>query len=312
MNGLNRDIKCLDCSLSKFGNFSHIENEEKGGELYILKKTIELNKLIPCELSIPLDCCFQLWLAIQNYVQEKNLEYSSMDDFFETPESDKENINLIPLIGDDDEVPTTPLLFFIYPCFSDLKASIFLALSGHYRPAIQLLRPTIENVLVGRCIEEKIKKAAKKKNPIKKIKKGYDEFFQWSSETRILDFNSSMQYLENENIFIEGEGSRLKSEIWMELNKFMHPHLSKWSDNTDPALTQYSITRLEEWIYLYENILTYIMETLYIYYPVLDDMQMANDALDLLSEWYRNGKERNNLMIKHHHFDKLLAKKSNV
>ncbi|MDD4448748.1 MAG: hypothetical protein PHN61_13880, partial [Methanothrix sp.] len=99
-------------------------------------------------------------------------------------------------------------------------------------------------------------------------------------------------------------------EIWMELSKFMHPHLSKWSDNTDPALTQYSITRLEEWINLYENILTYIMETLYIYYPALDDMKMANDALDLLVEWYRNGKERNNLMIKYHYFDKLLAKKS--
>ncbi len=52
-----------------------------------------------------------------------------------------------------------PLLFLTWQCIHDLKASAFLALTAHYRGAIQLLRPVIGNILVGLYFEERLGRA---------------------------------------------------------------------------------------------------------------------------------------------------------
>lgn len=277
--------ECLSCKLSLFGNFGNIEGELIGGELFLLKELIERKIILPCELARPLDDCFDIWSVALNSLNTLS-------------DDQKENV---PMIFVDDTI-STPLLFFIYPCFSDLKASLFLALTGHYRAAHQLLRPLVENIIVGRTIEEKLRRATKEK----KFTKECDKFFDWLEDNRVYDFNGSIDYLGREGLIDVDEKNRLKNELWEELHRYIHPYISKWSPHEKPMVTQYNATWLFKWIDIYENILSYIMEVLFQYYPWISDIDETKLALIELSDWYSLDEEFDRLMIKSEYMKKFI------
>ncbi|VVB63293.1 Uncharacterised protein [uncultured archaeon] len=287
---------CFHCGISQFGNFNYNDDNLKGGELFVLKESILQNKLTPCELSSPLDCCFKVWFAAQQYLNEGVFERSINVSIANSSNSEINRDNIIPLI-EIFGLETTPLLFFLYSCFSDLKASMFLAFTGHYRSAIQLLRPVMENVIVGQCQEERIKQATRSNNIEKKLNNEYDKFFKSFSESDTLNFNSSTQYLFKRKILVNNDEKQLR-KLWMKLNEYLHPYSIRWSVTDNPATTYFDRKQLNRWIYFYEEILAYILEILYNYYPMLQENQIAKESLIELSGWYSNEIELKRSMIK--------------
>jgi hypothetical protein len=55
-----------------------------------------------------------------------------------------------------------PFLYLVIQCLYDLRTSMFLAITAHYRGAIQLIRPAIEALLVGIYFTIKIEQAQPK------------------------------------------------------------------------------------------------------------------------------------------------------
>jgi len=100
----------------------------EGGELHVLKESIREKKLLPCQLTSPLDSGLLLWKgAFTTSAKESN--------------------------GDVLDQP--PLINFAWQIFSDLKASAFLALFAHYRSATQILRPSLENIILSIYFQER-------------------------------------------------------------------------------------------------------------------------------------------------------------
>jgi len=117
---MDDDNKCLSCKNSNFGNLHYKIVEPKGGELYVLEESIRQKKILPCQLTPPLDSGFALWKEVFNSL--------GMND-------------LIEELNSDEILNISPIVYFTWQSFFDLKASAFLALAAHYRSAIQLLRP---------------------------------------------------------------------------------------------------------------------------------------------------------------------------
>jgi hypothetical protein len=107
---------CLGCDLTTCIRPLNDKGEFEGGELHVLEQSIRKNKLFLCQLEIPLQSCCLLINAILGH-------------------SDKNNAD--------------PFLYLVIQSLYDLRTSAFLAITAHYRGAMQLIRPVVETILVG-------------------------------------------------------------------------------------------------------------------------------------------------------------------
>lgn len=165
------DNKCLSCELSNFGNLHYQKAELEGGELYVLRESIKQKKLLPCQLTYPLDPTFDIWKEV--YISLKNDGH-------------------IEELDDNVIVDIPPMVYFTWQIFFDMKASLFLALTAHYRSAIQLLRSSLENIIVSRYFRERLRLASGEN----KREKEYKKFLNWSEKTENkIEFNGSREYL---------------------------------------------------------------------------------------------------------------------
>ena len=108
---------CLECEIVPCTNlYRKGKRNLEGGEIYLLHKLIEKRIILPCNVGDVIYTTCQLW--------------SFLNDTFPS----------------GDTLPSQK----IFPqCIRDLRASAYLLLSCHYRSSIQLLRPIVENCLVG-------------------------------------------------------------------------------------------------------------------------------------------------------------------
>ena len=101
--------KCLECEHIPCIDFYRKLDKFEGGELYVLESTIKNKAHVPCECGALIYSLCQL---------------------------------LVPI--------SDALSFELFnQCIRDLKAVSFLILTGHYRAAMQIMRPIIENFLTG-------------------------------------------------------------------------------------------------------------------------------------------------------------------
>jgi hypothetical protein len=241
-----RDNKCLICKLSNFGNLYYEKTDREGGELYVLDKSIESNKLLPCHLTWPLDATFDLWKEVYHSLNE----------------------NLAP-----EELP--PILFSAWQSLFDLKASVFLSLAAHYRSAIQILRPILENIIISIYFQEKIRRAKDKR----KLKKEYENYIIWSEEANnTIDFNSSLQDLVSTHIINANEERRI-NELMETMNNYLHSYMFRWDRGNTPEAVCYDEGRLDEWLDMYQNVLGYLIEKLCHYFPNATRTQNGQNAL---------------------------------
>ena len=146
--------KCLNCEHFPCANLSLKIDDLDGGELYILNESIKQKIVVPCQPMTPLQTGYLLCqTACKTLIEENNIE-------------------------DDKELSLPPLLFLTWQCIYDLNASAFLALTAHYRTAIQILRPVVENILVGLYFEERLRRAISEE----KIDQAWSDFYKWGDD----------------------------------------------------------------------------------------------------------------------------------
>lgn len=205
-------------------------------------------------------------------------------------------------IEDAEELLIPPLLFLTWQCLYDLKTSAFLALSAHYRGAIQLLRPVIENILVGLYFEERLRIAISEEM----MNHARADFGKWADDKyrisekewkrvmgkleeerkRRLGFGFLIEWLNKENI-LPRRGKKRFETIQRPLNKYLHPYFQQMDIGGDqcskcPATTRYDENRYYEWLELFQNITDFIIEMMLCYYPTIAETTDAKEALGYL------------------------------
>ena len=308
---------CLECPHSLYGiaNLSFNKGEMEGGELHVLNESIKLGSYLPCILLNPVESCFSLCLATYYYFEQ--------------------NSNL----GPDEHLIPPPLLSLILQCVYDLKSSSFLALTGHYRGANQLLRPIIEITLVGRYFEEMYIQAENidSKEEVNNVMCNFDRWagneytisngqwkkvyttadyqynlFEWLKSKKIwpnallirkkrLEFGFVIQWLNKNKCLRKGEIKRLE-ELQKSLNKYLHPNYhemdigNKNSPNM-PGTVSYSEEECHRFMELFQDVIDYLIEMVFIYYPFIDRMDETNNALANLKTLEYIEKEKNRPLI---------------
>ncbi|VVB64485.1 Uncharacterised protein [uncultured archaeon] len=169
-----------------------------------------------------------------------------------------------------------PIIYFIWQAFFDLKASAFLALGAHYRSAIQPLRPILENIMVSRYFHEKLLHAKDET-----WKEEYEEFINWSESTEHKEgFGKSLKYLRTKGIITsDGEEEKWLNEEWEKLNKYLHPYMFRWDKGKTPEVVRYDEGKYNEWLDMYQSILSYMIEILCNYFPESIKSQNGQNAL---------------------------------
>lgn len=135
MSNTKTEHNCLKCDIIPCMNFYRPLNEAEGGEIFVFENTINHKLHVPCEIGSLIFALCKLTTPLDNF------------------------------FGYD--------LFL--QCIRDLKTSAFLLLCGHYRGAMQILRPVIENCLVGVYFDNKFLLT----NDKKRVKKEYQKILQW-------------------------------------------------------------------------------------------------------------------------------------
>ena len=271
--------KCLSCEYIPCANFLCEKGELEGGELYVLNECIKQKKVVPCQPITPLySCCMLCKTAYKRFIEENKIEE-----------------------GDLMDVP--PLLELIWQCIYDLKTSAFLTLNAHYRGANQLLRPLIENVLVGLYFEERLKRASASENEIDQV---WSDFDKWAEENYIiseeewervtgklgkkrirrLSFGFLIEWLKKEDV-LTARGKERFEKIQGQLNKYLHPHFKRMDIGEEkcskcPATTRYDEDRYYAWLDFFQNIIDFIIETMLCYYPTIAETRDGKEAVGYL------------------------------
>jgi len=278
--------KCLECDNIPCANLLFSENELEGGEFYVLKESIEKGKITPCQPMTPIYTCCLLCQAIRKTLNDE-----------------------------EDVIP--PLLFLIWQCLYDFKTSAFLALTAHYRGAIQLLRPVIENILAGLYFEKRLYASSEEKGM-----QAWDDFSKWSEDEfrisesewlyvmgkkeeerrRRLGFGFLTEWLIKEKV-LTGRGKERLQEIQRQLNKFLHPYFEQMDIGDEncskcPTTTRYVEDRYYEWLNIFQNIIDFFIEDIFSYYPEIEETEEVVEAIENLEILYELEQELKIPMIK--------------
>lgn len=235
---------CLRCEHIKCIDFYREIDELEGGELYVLESTIKKKIHLPCEVGFLIHpMCQLLYIIISNL------------DLISSP---------------------------IYnQCIRDMKASAFLLFSSHYRNSIQVLRPVLENHLVGLYFDTRWISAepGKEKENVEKDFKDFmeGEYVVPSSEwkklfpnrkriKRKIDHEFCVEWLVDKGII----NTKLKDRIaktFGVLNKYLHPdftrmEISRANCTACPATVKYDENEYKKAVKIFQDIGALILEVL--------------------------------------------------
>ena len=192
--------KCINCDLVPCMNLYREVDSNESGELYLYESTVKNKVHLPCEFGVLIQCLCRL---------------------------------LVPISG--------ALSFDMYnQCIRDLKAVSLLVFTGHYRNAMQIMRPVIENFLTGLYWDMKLLQSGDDEEALQTVFDEYDIFtaqdrYVVPEEDRNEAFGSDdkrmKKYLDQEFLMawllakevLDGKGkAELQDRIGI-LNRFLHP-----------------------------------------------------------------------------------------
>jgi hypothetical protein len=253
-----KENACLKCKIIPCTNFYEKGKAPlEGGEIYVLNKLIEERIVLPCNVI--------------------DVVYISC--------------KLFDLLNDkifgSDNLPSTK----IFPQgIRDLRASAYLLLSCHYRSAIQLLRPIVENCLVSMYWDSKYVLAVKEHKE-KQFKKEFQLFeegqFEISDEERKevfpnetkqkkrLDYDYCLTWLmthkgekNKEEIPISFDNRDQLTKKWGELNRYIHSNAAQYENTKVCCFVKYEKLVFENCMMLYQDVAALMLELLYNYVQV--------------------------------------------
>jgi len=287
--------KCLNCEHIPCANLSLKRDELEGGELYVLTESIKQKKIVPCQPMTPLySCCMLCKIAYQIWLKENKIE-------------------------EEELIDVPPLLELIWQCIYDLKTSAFLALNAHYRGAIQLLRPVVENILVGLYFEERLKRACPSENEINQAWADFDKWKEghYKLNGEDLDFGNLKKWLVKNDILTD-VGKKEFGRLWGKLGKeYIHPYFPRLDIGEEkcskcPATVRYDENRYYEWLEIFQDIIYFIIIAILCYYPTIAKTADTKEALGYLKNLEVLEKELGRPMIKSEHLKDLIGRLQDI
>lgn len=258
--------RCLECENIPCINFYRKSDKVVGGELHILESTVTNKLHVPCECGALIYSLCKLLLPISD-----------------------------------------TLSFELFnQCIRDLKAASFLVLTGHYRSAMQIMRPIIENWLTGlywdvkfshsntRTKKQIIKEYEKfrKKDKYVVLEKDWREVFstEGMAKKRHFDQEFLLRWLLKKEVIDGKFKSNLQDKIRV-LNKFLHPifketDISKPKCTACPSSVAFNEEDYKRTVEIFQDITTLLLDTFYEYvvtfFPEESQNQDVTEGLGMI------------------------------
>jgi parallel beta-helix repeat protein len=163
---------------------------------------------------------------------------------------------LCDVIGDiDRNLGETPLTILLGQVLKDLRCSLFLFWSGHFRNAMQVLRPALENFLAAIYFDY--------------LENGRKEFNKWASEKEEYKISDYLTYIEKKAIRPEGreewEKRREKiEELYSSLSEYLHASKYKTLERHATCFEALGIDqeKMDKWFSAFTTVITFVLEYL--------------------------------------------------
>jgi hypothetical protein len=112
-------------------------------------------------------------------------------------------------------------------------------------------------------------------------KEEYYKFIDWSESTEHKEgFKKSLKDLKTKGIIIsDSEEEKWLNEEWGKLNKYLHPYMFRWDKGKTPEVVHYDEGKYNEWLDMYQNILSYMIEILCNYFQEYIKSENGQNAL---------------------------------
>jgi len=178
----------------------------------------------------------------------------------------------------------------LFQSAKDLKASIFLAFSGHYRQAMQVLRCSFENLISGAYFHSDLCELQKNDGTRKEYAQLEKKVKNWKKAGRA-NIHASIRELRRGG-FLNRKEEKDWRKLYSNLSKFVHTpkeHVCRMKheelqniEMTCPASTYFSEDALQAWSNSFQKVFVAILKTIVEYHPaVLESVsgKMATDDL---------------------------------
>ena len=174
---------------------------------------------------------------------------------------------------------------------TDLKASMFLAFSGHYRQAMQVLRCSFENLISGIYFHSDLCQLRKNKATKEEFARLEKRFNDWRKSGRV-NIRASLEVLQRIG-FLNWNEEKEWRELYSNLSRFIHTpeeyvfrvkhkDVLKDVEMTCPATTYFSEDALRAWSNSYQKVFVAILKTIVEYHPFALNTKSGKLAVDEL------------------------------
>ncbi|OGO03437.1 MAG: hypothetical protein A2Y72_01885 [Chloroflexi bacterium RBG_13_53_26] len=264
---------CMKCKFVPCINLYREVKNGEGGELHLYESTVKNRIHTPCEFGILIECLCQLSVPISE-----------------------------------------ALSFEMYnQCIRDLRTVSFLVLTGHYRNAMQIMRPVIENFLCGLYWDKKLSECPDEETQ-QAVVEEYEKFKKQDKylvpyEDRIVAFPSDEQkrkkeYLDHDfltawllhkGVINRKNKSELEKRIGT-LNRFMHPaykttDFARAKCTSCPSCVALDEAEYTRCIKLFQDTTTLLLSTFHEYIVAFWPEKLKDpgvrEALDMIQDIYR-------------------------
>lgn len=159
----------------------------------------------------------------------------------------------------------------------DFKASMFLAFSGHYRQALQVLRCAFENIISGVYFQSDLINLTKKKANVEDVSRLKGRFNEWKKNGRV-NIRNSIEVLRRID-FLTVDEEREWKQLYNFLSRFIHTpeefvthvehggDIKLKGDFVCPASTYFNEKQLIEWSDTFQTVFTILLKTIVEFHP---------------------------------------------
>lgn len=162
----------------------------------------------------------------------------------------------------------------LYQSGKDLKASTFLAFSGHYRQAMQVLRCSFENLISGIYFHSDLCELREKGAAREEFERLERRFNEWKRSGRVSSIRANIEALRRIHFLARSEEQEWK-DLYGNLSKFVHTpeeYICHVSHKDVPpmwciASTYFSEDALRTWSDSFQKVFWAILKTVVEYHP---------------------------------------------
>ena len=173
-------------------------------------------------------------------------------------------------------------------CARDLKASLFLAFSGHYRQAMQVLRCSFENLISGIYFHSELCGLRKNDGAKEELAQLERRFNDWKKGGRV-NIRASLEVLRRIG-FLDSNEEKNWKKLYSTLSRFIHTPEEyvcrvkhediRKSEMACPASTYFSKDELRAWSNSFQKVFVAILKTIIEYHPFALETESGKIAID--------------------------------